>query len=162
LRAAAERVIVIPTISMRPEDFSQKLRAVVDAKCIRPPATDDDFRSAGERLGIMIPHDLRTCYRCVGGTDEATPLENGWIRFWPLEEWEKAAEFGRDVVLIADHGVESWWYGIDVDARGVSPIYIVDRMREPRIIADSFGTFAEAVFQDSRSIYAEPLASGAG
>ncbi|HVZ70747.1 MAG TPA: SMI1/KNR4 family protein [Polyangia bacterium] len=145
---------------MKPEDFAGRLRALVAQESIRSCAAESDFLATEERLGIVVPADIRTFYRQIGGSDEATPLENGWVTFWPLDRWESTQEFGRRLALIADHGTESWWYAIPADAEIAAPIFIVDRIREPRRIAGSFGDFAEAVMRDDSSIYAQPLPKG--
>jgi hypothetical protein len=151
---------------MRPDEFSERLRQVVNPRWVRPGASATDLDLAERRLGITISDELRMFYGCVGGTDEATPLENGWMKFWPVERWERAAQahhgHARGLVLLADHSLSSWWYATPFAERTQTPIFIVDGLRPPRVIARSFSSFVDAVFADDHSIYPEPLPGGAG
>jgi hypothetical protein len=151
---------------MRPEGFAERLRELMDPKWVRPAATIAEISSAEARLGVVLPEDLRSFYRCVGGTDEATPLENGWITFWPLDRWESAVgvenEFGHGLTLIADHGLSSWFYAAEFPARANTPIFIVDGLRKPRLIAPSFAAFIDAAIRNDARIYPEPLGQNVG
>lgn len=146
---------------MSMEEFTRRIRTIVAPKWIRPPATPDDVLSVERRLGIALTDDLRAFYGDIGGTDEATPLENGWITFWSLDSWEpatnKATNATPTLVLIADHSICSWWYAADFRSRHEAPIFIVDGLRPPRRIAGSFAAFVAAALGDDRSIYPEPL-----
>lgn len=150
---------------MRPHEFAEQLRRLVKPAWVRPPATLDEIRSVEGRLGIVVPDDLRAFYSSVGGADEPTPLDNGWMTFWPLERWENGvgeAKNGLGLTLIADYGIESWCYGAQMSARAETPIFIVDGIRPARLVAASFPAFVAAALGDDRSIYAEPLERGAG
>jgi len=85
------------------------------------------------------------------------------MTFWPLERWERAVTFSKnsdaDLVVIADHSLSSWWYAIPSSGGVETPVFIVDGLRPSRVVAPSFSAFAEAVFNDDRSIYPP---SGAG
>jgi hypothetical protein len=65
-------------------------------------------------------------------------------------------------MFLADHGIESWWYAAQISARAETPIFIVDGIRPPRLIAQSFCAFVAAALEDDRSVYAAPLERGAG
>jgi hypothetical protein len=151
---------------MRPEEFSERLRKVVDPRWVRPAASTAELDAVELRLGMTISGELRSFYGQVGGADEATPLENGWMTFWPLERWERAAAdrsgSTHELVLIADHSLSSWWYATSSRARTETSIFLVDGLRPPRLVAKSFALFVDAVFADDPSIYPDPLPAGAG
>ena len=151
---------------MSPEEFAEHVRTSVDPKWVRPGAAVDEILSVERRLRMRLSDEMRAFYGCVGGTDEPTPLEEGWMTFWPLERWDRAATFTKnsdaDLVVVADHSLSSWWYAIPSAGGVETPVLVVDGLRPPRVVAPSFSAFAEAVFNDDRSIYPQPIALGAG
>ncbi len=165
LPLVAERLVPSPDKTMQPEEFSQLLQASIEAKWIRPPATEHDILSVERRLRMRLPDDIRNFYSRVGGCDEATPVEQGWVTFWPFERWERATSVaggdGADLVLVADHCLSSWWYAIPSSGGASAPVLIVDGLRPPRVVASTFSAFAEAIFKDDASIYPE-LTEGPG
>jgi len=87
------------------------------------------------------------------------------MRFWPLDRWENGkgeVKNAAGLTLLADHGIESWWYGAQISARAETPIFIVDGIRPSRLVAGSFAVFFAAALGNDRSIYATPLERGAG
>src|SRR5947209_4417508 len=83
------------------------------------PAANRSLLEAEARCGLAFPEDLRTMLRMFNGTTGPTDLDHGWLTFWPAEELEPAS--GRTagykahghLIVFADHGVNSWWYGIE-------------------------------------------------
>ena len=112
LASAAERQYRYPDRTMSPEEFAEHVRTSVDPKWVRPGAAVDEILSVERRLRMRLSDEMRAFYGCVGGTDEPTPLEEGWMTFWPLERWERAATFTKnsdaDLVVVADHSLSSW------------------------------------------------------
>ena len=141
---------------MRPDEFADHLRACVDPKWIRPPASARDIAAVEERLGIRVSPEMRAFYEAVGGCDAETPPVRGWMTFWPLERWERATtvdeDDGGDLILVADYSLSSWWYAVRPSGDPDTPVLIVGG-ETPRVVASSFSSFIDAVFKNDRSIY---------
>src|SRR5262245_59891828 len=78
-------------------------------------ATPDEIARAERRLGIRLPDDIKELVTGFDGSDESTPVENGWITFWSMRAWhsvsdDAGATRGSRIpngILFADHSIES-------------------------------------------------------
>src|SRR5262245_7449907 len=107
--------------------FEQQVQTVRELSgSARRGASLEEIATAEGRLMVTLPADVRILVTTFDGSNEATPLENGWVRFWPLADWRRVSAEPvahdsplRDAILFAYHSIESWWYAFDVDRDGL-------------------------------------------
>lgn len=97
--------------------------------------------------------------RTFNGTTGPTDLDHGWLMFWPAEELEPASRltagykaYGH-LIVFADHGVNSWWYGIEAAREDRQPSRVYILAREPEVVSPTLGGFLRAVLDDDPILY---------
>jgi hypothetical protein len=109
-----------------------------------------------------LPNDVRELVAAFDGSDEATPVENGWVTFWPLAAWRKVSTIPElsdcpllDAIAFADYSLESWYYALDVgrDASR-SDVYLISGLPErPTLVAPSLSGFLQAIIDVGEELY---------
>ena len=67
--------------------------------------------AATERLGVVLPAHVKQLVSAFNGSENSTPVDHGWVTFWPLRAWQGVAEEPAAVsasqrpeaILFADH-----------------------------------------------------------
>jgi hypothetical protein len=128
----------------------------------RSGATPAEVAAAERRLGVRIPDDLRALVSAFNGSDDGTPVEHGWVTFWPLQDWTRVAEKPSaaessampELILFADHSIVSWWYAIElIPASGGCQVYLVGGVEPDKLVATSIGGFLQAILDDADALY---------
>jgi len=140
------------------------LAAVAHLVGLGAPLAAGDIANIERRLGFQLPGDLTAFYICANGTTTHTPVENGWTRLWMAEEWKPVRSLGYGplysdlghAAVIADYSLDSWWYAVS----SAGAVHIVDGLRPPRIVAETFLDFVRMLVQDDEGIY--PCSQKAG
>ena len=104
-----------------------------------PPGLDEETIDQHERrMGITLLDDFRSFYRLLNGTGCPTDPDQGWVRFWALEEWESMlgnpssqgeqghSDFCCQSVYAADHCDDSWLYAAQFDSSGGFVFLLLD------------------------------------
>jgi len=127
-----------------------------------PGASFDEIAATEYRLGVRLPDDVRALVSAFNGSELGTPVDHGWVTFWPLQAWQKVTEEPsaaaqstmRDAILFADHSIVSWWYAIAPDpASDKCPVYLVDGVQAERLVAPSISGFLKAIIDDEDVLY---------
>ena len=99
----------------------------------------------------------------MNGSDDYTDPQAGWLRFWPISEWNSVSnEFPTDPLasqeplsgsfVLADHGISAWFFAIDLDPLRSGRIYsLLPHGAIP--VAYSFSEFVEMVLQGSDELF---------
>jgi hypothetical protein len=108
----------------------------------------------------------------MNGMNSPTRPDNGWIRIWDLESWQRVRDEPalndepiypdlQDAILFADHCDSSWFYAGDFPraSEGLL-VYLVDGLRPAKLVAGSFTAFVNAALADAADIY--PNVTGRG
>jgi SMI1 / KNR4 family (SUKH-1) len=152
------------------EQFAEALRAASPEGAIRPPAADSKIGQIEMRFGVRLPKDITWFYRTMNGMDWPTRPDNGWIRIWDLESWQRVRNEPsineealypdlQDAILLADHCDSSWFYaGMFSPAHEGVRIYLVDGLRPAKLVEDTFTAFVNSALADAADIY--PDAAG--
>jgi len=120
-------------------------------------ATLDQVNTAEQRLRQAIPPEFKQFLGLMNGCEGETPLDRGWIAFWPVQRWCTARELGaqsshHDAVVFADHCQESWWYAFELAADGLgATIWRIDG--PDCVVAKTLADFIDAVLHDAPAIY---------
>jgi hypothetical protein len=141
--------------------------ALVPRASARPPATARELAAVQRALGVSLPEDVVEFYSVCDGFDEPTDLDHGWIQLWRLADWQSiskvcsaAPRSTPEPIVIADHSLNCWWYALDLgqSIEGRIPIVLVDGMREPYPVFESFSGFLRAILEDDAFLYGGPAA----
>lgn len=99
----------------------------------------------------------------MNGTVDMTPVENGAVIFWALEDWMSVGEIAASPLyseiaalpIVADYMIDCWWFAADFsqDSIACGTIYRVDGANPPAIVAKTFGDFLRAVIEDRTILY---------
>src|SRR5437660_1481333 len=125
-------------------------------------ARPEEITAAERRLDARFGDDLRQLVSAFDGSNEGTPIEHGWITFWPLSAWKRVSDDSQtsrdsgipDGLLFADHSLDCWWYAARKNPGGItSSIYIVTGAGPERLVADSVSHFLQAIIDDSEALY---------
>ena len=124
-------------------------------------ATAAEISAAETRLTTRFPEEVWMLLSTFNGSDDATPVENGWVRFWPTKAWRRVAEEPDtgpaalpDAVLFADHSLVCWWYAIDIEPGApAASVYLVDGVGPARRVAESLSGFLHAIIHDDEALY---------
>jgi hypothetical protein len=114
----------------------------------------------------MLPWDVRALVSVFDGSDNTTPVENGFVTFSPMSAWQRAGDIDdlavaddlRHVILFADHCLDSWFYGFQLDAATSSTrIYCVTGVpARDGLVAATLSEFLQAILDDARVLYPAP------
>ena len=138
----------------------ETVRALLEASA-RAGAAPETIAATERRLGLTLPGDLRLLVSSFDGSDNATPIENGWITFWPMSAWRRGSEVADAAggstspqgLLFADHSIDSWWYALDPQPDSSWAVYIVDGIGGDKLVATSVADFLQAIIDDSIALY---------
>jgi SMI1 / KNR4 family (SUKH-1) len=123
----------------------------------REAATPTDIAATERRLGVRVPTDVREFWLVMNGSEGSTPVEHGWLTFWPLEQWQTVAALGLDgshrhAVVFADHGLDAWHCAFEAeDADDGARIIRIDG--SDQVVSETFTAFIDAVVRDDRKLY---------
>jgi cell wall assembly regulator SMI1 len=143
------------------EEQVQRVRELL-AGSARRGASPDEILTAERRLGVTLPNDVRELVAAFDGSDEATPVENGWVTFWSLAAWRKVSTVPElsdspltDAIAFADYSLESWHYALDVGPDSTrSDVYLISGLPEqPPLVAPSLSDFLQAIIDDGEALY---------
>ena len=65
------------------QDQIRKVKDLLGASA-RRGASVPEIAIAEDRFGVRFPTDLKLLVSAFNGSDEGTPVENGWVTFWSL------------------------------------------------------------------------------
>ena len=111
----------------------------------------------------MLPADARALVSVFDGSVDSTPVANGWVTFWPMSAWQRAGDIDdlevaddlRDVILFADHSLDSWWYALRIDPQfSQSRVYCVTGVpKRDCLVAATLSDFLQAIIDDGNTLY---------
>jgi hypothetical protein len=143
--------------------LQEQIRRIVEllGGSARRAASLPDIEAAERRLGVRFPDDVKLLISAFDGSDDATPLENGWVTFWPVAMWRRVSDdpiaiHSRlcDVILFSDHSLECWYYALDLARpQSGSPVYMITGLDDERLVASSLSGFLQAILDDAMILY---------
>ena len=92
----------------------ERLKAILGTSA-NPPVSEKLLLRAGRTFGVL-PADLRLFYSRMNGSRDMTPLEQGAIRFWTVDEWKSVGQETPSPLyaaqsampIVADHMIDCW------------------------------------------------------
>ena len=77
------------------DDFIRQFVQIVHSEeggsLLRPPATGAEISAFEERHAVRLPHDLRSFYTTVNGSEPW--VTDAWLEFWPVGGIKLSSEF---------------------------------------------------------------------
>jgi hypothetical protein len=128
-----------------------------------PLASEAALQEFEESRGVTLPRDVRDCYQRMNGSEEYTDIDQGWIRFWPIERWrlvvdefpdEQALDFPRlkAAYVFADHSYSAYFYALELESDSAGSVLNAQNGAE---IAPSFSAFVGAALSSQIPPYSE-------
>ena len=125
-----------------------------------PPARAHSIEQLEQRIVRLLPDDARTLLAAFNGSSAPSSVDKGWITLWPAEEWIVPKDIAGDypslshALVIADYGLNSWWYAIDlaIGATTVGPVFGLIT-EEPIIIAPTLSDFLQRILNNDIALY---------
>jgi hypothetical protein len=125
--------------------------------------TPAEIEAAERRLGITLPWDVRALVSVFDGSDNSTPVENGFVTFSPMSAWQRAGDVDdlevaddlRHVILFADYSLDCWWYAFEVNAPlSAARVYCVTGVpQRDGLVAETLSEFLQAIIEDGPNLY---------
>jgi hypothetical protein len=146
--------------------FEEQIRRVKEllGGSARVGARSAEIAATEQRLGVVLPADVKQLVSAFNGSENSTPVDHGWVTFWPLRAWQGVAEEPAAVsgsqlpeaILFADHSIVSWWYALNLRP-GVSTaaVFLVNGVGPDHLVADSVSGFLQAIIDDADALYAK-------
>jgi hypothetical protein len=131
-------------------------------------ATEEQIQSFERQYQLRVCREFRTYLSIVNGILETDNCDSNIFSFWPLSRLKQVREECPDIegakghesyFVFADYMIWSWAYAINLDSVHLKAgeVVLLGGNRQQRI-AESFEEFIRLYIEDSRYIYAVPLA----
>jgi len=124
-------------------------------------ASAAEIEAAERRLARKVPDDARALVTAFDGSTEPTPVEHGWVTFWPIERWSyiqygsQVSESLRHGVVFADYSDESFRYVLNLGQTDrPSPVHLITgTVARDRLVTSSLSEFLQAILDDDECLY---------